>query len=476
VDIKAANYTSVANENATVIIRFSNETLVSRKVQALNGTVTFDTWQVPVNSSEGSYMVTVRAIGSANKTVPDTQNFTVPGLLVNIKTINLNGADVAKVSTAVYENETLVASSSTNSSGWAANTLTKGGNYTLKAFWENAQVNTTRVTLYRDFNQTLICQIADVQFTVEDSTSKHTPLPLVLLNVTATYLTSQNVSQTVIEGNLTDSAGEGMFSNQLVMSGAHAANYTVRAYRAPYQTQLLFFKQNFTITQGQYRNITIFCPLFTLTVHAEDAKNALLAGYPVQIYQFLGGLYNYSTTDASGNVTLSATFGDYQVRLYNPNETILLNETYYNLVNASAFLLMRSSICHANLSVTVLDYLGLPMPNVEVELERDGAATVTLKTNGKGVAFFDSITGGSCFISISIGSGSPIETANVLVKGNTATTVTVGGYVSVFGLLVGTGQFAVILTFIVFIVLLLFFLLYRRRSKVSEEKETGKES
>jgi hypothetical protein len=175
-------------------------------------------------------------------------------------------------------------------------------------------------------------------------------------------------------------------------------------------------------------------------------------------------------------VTFSASFGEYQIRLYNPNETILLNEAYYNLINASAFFLMRSNICHANLSVTVLDYLGLPMANVEVELERDGAATVTLKTNGKGVAFFNGITGGSCFISISTGSGSPIGTANVFVEGNAVTTVTVGGYVSVFGLLVGTSQFAVILTFIVFIVLLLFFLLYRRRGKASEEKKTETES
>jgi hypothetical protein len=203
-----------------------------------------------------------------------------------------------------------------------------------------------------------------------------------------------------------------------------------------------------------------------------------LAGYPVQIYEFAGGLYppGNQTTDASGNVTFSASFGEYQIRLYNPNETILLNETYYNLVNANAFFLMRSNICHANLSVTVLDYLGLPMSNVEVELERDGAATVTLKTNGKGVAFFNGITGGNCFISISAGSGSPIGTANVFVEGNSATTVTVGGYVSVFGLLVGTSQFAVILTFIVFIVLLLFFLFYRRRSKAQEEKKTETES
>jgi hypothetical protein len=472
VNIRAANYTTSAETaKLQVTIKFGNKTMLPSPTNIITGGTVISTWQVPVNASQGSYMVTVTG---ANKTISDTQNFTVPSFLLNTKTTNLNGASVAKVSMAVYENETLVASSSTNSSGWTANTLTKGGNYTLKAFWKNALVDTTRVTLYRDFNETLTCQIADLEFTVKDS-ANHI-LPLVLLNVTTTYLTSENVSQTAVEDNLTNTAGVGMFSNQLVM-----ANYTIHAYRAPYQAQLLFnttklFTSNSSIAQFVNGSVTIICPLRNLTIHAEDAKNVDLAGYPVQIYEFTGGLYNYSTTDSSGNVTFSASFGEYQVRLYNPNETILLNETYYNLVNASAFFLMRSSICHANLSVTVLDYLGLPMPNIEVELERDGAATVTLKTNGKGVALFNGITGGNCFLSISTGSGSPIETASIFVQGNAATTLTVGGYVSVFGLLVGTSQFAVTLTFIVFIVLLLFFLFYRRRSKAQEEKKTKTES
>jgi type IV secretory pathway VirB2 component (pilin) len=474
VNVKAANYTE-PSENATVTIRFGNTTIVSQKTPATNGTIIYN-WQVPVNASEGSYMVTVTAISGANKKVPDAQNFTVPGLLVSIETTNLDGASVAKVITAVYKtvkgSQTLVASNSTNSKGLTTSTLTQGGNYTLKAYYEAAQVNTTNIYVTENSSWTLTCQITNIEFTVKDNTPKHNPLPLVLLNVTVAYKTFENVSQTAPEDNLTNTAGEGIFLNQLVM-----ANYTVRAYRAPYQAQLLFNTTELTtVAQAINRNITIICPLLNLTVHAEDAKNALLAGYPVQIYEFLGGLYNYSTTDASGNVTFSATFGEYQVRLYDPNETILLNETYYNLVNASAFLLVRSEICHANLSITVLDYLGLPIPNISVELERDGAPSITLKTNGKGVAFFDGITGGNCYISISTGSGSPIETANVLVQGNTATTVTLKNYVSVLGLLIGTNQFAVILTFIVLIILLLFFLLYRRRSKASEEKKTEKKS
>lgn len=485
VNIKATNYTAVANENATVAIKYGNETLISQKIQASpNGTITFDNWQVPLNASEGSYMVAVTAIGNANKKPSDVQNFTVPGLRVNIKTTNLNNAPLAKVNTAVYENvkgnETLVpgTSSSTNSSGWTASTLTRGGNYTLKAFWENAQVNTTRVyNVYINFSQTLTCQITDIKFIVKDNTSAHYPLSLVLLNVTATYLTSENKSQTAIEGNLTNTAGEGMFRNQLVMAGTHAVNYTVRAYRAPYQTQLLFYKQNFTITQVPNRNITIFCPLLTLTVHAEDAKSALLEGYLVQIYEFHGGLYGSETTDASGNVTFSATFGEYQVRLYNPNETILLNGTYCDLVNASSFFLLRSNICHVNLSVTVLDYFGLPVSNIKVELEREGVVSQNVTTNSNGVAFFGDVIGGDAFISVYVGGETLGATTNVYVEGNTIVTISLGKYVSILGVIIDTTQFAVLLTFIILIIAFALFIVYqRRKSKSSTTKAAEKKT
>ena len=478
VNVKAAGYTKQA-ENANVTIKFGNETIASysQKTNGTNGIVTYN-WPIPVNASQGSYKVTVAASNASFPKKVESQNFTVPGLKLRINATTLNGTHLPKVDTAVYEivkgNETLVPSSSnsTGSNGQSTTILTHGGNYMLKAFWKGAfnPVNTTNIYVEGNSTWVLTCQIADLEFTVENSSSG--ALPLVLLNVTVTYQTSANESETVIEDNLTNTAGEGMFRNQLVM-----ANYTIRAYRAPYQSELLFNTTklgNDTISQFINRNITIICPLRNLTVHAEDARHALLAGYPVQIYEFDGGPYEYNTTDAFGNVTFVATFGEYQIRLYDPNE-ILLNQTYYNLTNAKAFFVLGSDISHANLSVTVLDYLGLPVSNIYVELERGGAASITMKTNGRGVALFNSITGGSCFISISTGSGAPIETSSVLVEGNAATTVKLESYVSVFGLLVSTGQFAVVLTFVVIVILLLFFLLYRRRNKAHEGK-TEKES
>ena len=155
----------------------------------------------------------------------------------------------------------------------------------------------------------------------------------------------------------------------------------------------------------------------------------------------------------------------------------MLNETYYSLINASASFILRSSIFNANLSVKVLDYFGQPIPNVKVIVEREAVNPITVNTDGNGVAFFNNIPGGDCSISVYTGGDTPTGTASVFVEGSTTTTVTLGNYVSVFGLIIGTSQFAVLLTFIVFIVLLVFFMLYRRRKmKVPKEKTTEKGS
>ena len=478
VNIRAMNYTK-PNENATVVVEFSNKTLLSQIVQAVNGTIAYD-WQVPVNASEGSYMVIV---ANATKTgtfkkVRDAQNFTVPGLSVNILTTNLNEEPLGGVNATVYEivqsREVRVASGVTNSSGWAVNTLDHGGNYTFKAFWADVQVNTTKpYYIQNNSSWTLTCQLGQIEFTVEDAKRPHLPMPLIFLNLTVNYLTVTNISQTAWGAFLTNTTGEWILRNQL-----GKANYTIRAYRAPYQTQLLFNTTTFTIHQGQkIFNMTIFCPVLNLTIHAEDARQASLRKYPVKIYEFAGGLYASATTNTSGNVTFyNATFGAYKIRLYDTDERIVLNETYYNLVNASAFFILRSNICHANLSVRVLDYFGQPMPHVKVKLERENTASLTLNTDGDGVTFFGNVTGGNCYVSIYTGSDTPTETANVFVEKSTTATITLGKYVSIFGLLIDTSQFAVIITLIVFIVLFMFFMLYRRRKKIPAEKKAEKES
>jgi len=468
VDIKAMNYTKT-NENATVTIQFGNKTLLSQKVSAENGAIIYN-WQIPINASMGSYKITVAtAIQDGTiKPVLDVQNFTVPGISVKLLTTNLNSEPLGGVNATIYRifqsQETKIASSFTNSSGWTVNTLDRGGNYSFKAFWKNVQVNeTTPVLIQSDSSWTITCQIVHMEFTVKDGKTD-LPMPFIYLNLNINYRTVTNVSQTETEIYLTNNTGKWILRNQLVK-----ANYTIRAYRI----ELLFHNTTFTIPQGEkWFNISIVCPVYSLTVHVEDATQASLGGYPIEIYEFAGGLYNKTTTDLnSGNATFDSTFGLYKIRLYNIEGTIILNETYYSLIDANAFFILRSSIYNANLSVKVLDYLGRPMPNVKVKLERENVGQRELTTDGNGVAFFESIIGGDCLVSICISGETPTETVKVYVEKSTVATITLEKYMVIFGIVTETTQFGVFITLIVLIVLFTFFLLYRRRrQKTSTEK------
>jgi hypothetical protein len=474
VNIKATNYTK-PGETANVTIKSGSIKISSAIVPAaVNGTIIYN-WQVPVNRSKGMYKVTITNATTPGtvKQIADAQNFTIAGVSVKILTTNLNAEPVSGVNATVFEivqnTEVRVASGLTNSSGWAVDTLDRGGNYSLKAFWKNVQVNTTSVYIQSNSSWTLTCRLANMEFTVEDQKTGD-PMPLVYLFLDVRYSTVTNASKTETQSFQTNITGQWILRNQLVK-----ANYTILAYRAPLQTQLLFNNNTFTIPPY---NRTIVCPTLSFTVHAEDAKNAGLGeGYPVQLYEYAGGSYANATTDASGNAPFSATFGVYKIRLTNKEKTIVLNETYYSLINASAFFILRSSIFNANLSVKVLDYFGQSIPNVKVIVEREAVNPITVNTDGNGVAFFNDITGGDYFISVYTGGGTPTGTASVFVEGGTTTTVTLGNYVSVFGLIIDTSQFAVLLTFIVFIVLFVFLMLYRRRKmKVPKEKTMEKGS
>lgn len=469
VNIKAMNYTKL-NEYANVTIAFGSEQVNKSRIQAINGEVTFN-WQIPANASMGSYKVTVTSATSNGtvKTVPDVQNFTVPGFAINFFTLNLNMERVGGVNATVYQIDPLnvskkvqVATGVTSSGGSVTYTLERG-NYTMKAYWKNVQVNETAlIQIQNTSSWNITCQLARLLLTTIDKKTGLS-LPFIVFSLNMSYVTSNNVSRSETLNAITNTSATWVVNNQLIR-----ANYTVSAYRA----QQLFNKTTFQIPAGaKVFNENITCPAFNLTIHAEDARQATLSGYPIKIYEYAGGLYANATTDSSGNVTFSAAFGQYKIRLYNIGQTIVLNETLFTLVNASS-LLLRSSIYHANLSVKVLGYLGQPIPNVRVKLEREGVAPLEVNTDSNGVAFFSNLTGGDSFVSVYLGGDIPSDTANVHIEGNTAVTISLGKYVSVLGIIMDTSQFAVLLTFIVFIIVFALFIVYQRRKLKTPATET----
>lgn len=462
VNIKATNYTKT-NEYANVTIAFGGKKVNQTRIPALNGEVIYN-WKVPANASMGTYTVTVKTLNSTGtvKSVPDVQNFTVPGFPVSFKTLNLNLEGVANINATVYQIDPFNASKKvqaatgyTNSSGWVVYTLERG-DYTLNAFLKNVLVNRTNLIKVENRSSwTLVCNLTRIAVTAFDGKTG-LPLPFIIFVLNSTFRTVLNTLQNDTQSVITNTTATWTLNNQLL-----TANYTISAYRArsPFNTT------HFQIPPATKTfNLSITCPVLALTIHAEDASQASMSGYPIKLYEYAGGLYDNAVTDSNGNVTFTAAFGQYRIRLYNPAQTIVLNETLFALVNASS-LLLHSSIFNANLSVQVVGYLGQPIPNARVKIEREDVAPMEVDTNGNGVAFFGDVIGGDTFVSVYVGGDMPSDTANVYVAGNTAVTISLGEFVSVFGLLMDTSQFAVLLTFIVFIVVFALFIIYRQRRK-----------
>jgi hypothetical protein len=479
VNIQAMNYTK-PNEWANITIAFGNKQINMIYLPALNGTVTYN-WHVPANASIGTYTVKVKSLnftGGTVKKVPDVQNFTVPGFSVQFSTVNLNMKSIGGVNVTVYQidpfntSKTLLAITGVTKSDGNVTYPLERGNYTVKAYWKDVDVNETAlIQVQNSSSWTIICQLTRIALTVFDGKTGRA-LPFLVFVLNATYRTSSNILQNETEGAITNTTATCIFNNQLV-----TANYKVAVYRA----QRLMNDSWTTLPPiplgTKVFNFNLTCPVFNLTIHAEDAKQATLPGYPIMIYDYGGGLYANATTDTSGNVTFSAAFGQYQIRLYNIGETIMLNETLFTLVNASS-LLLRSSIFNANLSVTVVGYLGQPLPNVKVELEREGVAPMEVNTDGSGTAFFGNIVGGNSYVLVYVGGNTPSATASVYVEDNTAISIGLGKYVNVLGLVImDTSQFAALLTFIALIIVFALFIIYQRiRSKTSTTEAAEKKT
>lgn len=476
VNIKAMNYTK-PNEYANITIVFGNKRVAQMSNQTTNGEVIYN-WQIPANASIGTYTVSVKSLNSTGtvKAVPDVQSFTVPGFAVILSTVNLNHEYVGGVNATVYQinpfnasKTSQVATGVTAKDGNITYTLERG-NYTVMAYWKNVQVNETAlIHVQKSSSWNITCQLTRIALTVVDKkTGKALPFLLFVLN--STYRTSSNVLQNGTQYAITNTTATCIFDNQLI-----TANYTVGVYRAQrlMNDSWTPLKLNTSSLGTKVFPFNLTCPDFNLTIHAEDARQATLSGYPIMLYDYGGGLYDDATTNSSGNVTFSAAFGQYQIRLYNIAETILLNETIFTVVNASS-LLLRSSISDANLSVKVVDYLGLPIPNVRVKLEREDVAPLDVNTNGNGVAFFGNVTGGDSFISVYAGGETPSYTANIYVEGNTVVSISLGKYVSILGIIINTTQFAVLLTFIAFIIAFALFIVYQKRKPKASATEAAK--
>ena len=447
-----------ANEKVLVDLTLGNASISGfpRPVYASAEGVVIDSWTIPANVSPGVYTVSLFNATTTVKPISDVQSFKV-GAKCEVQTKNLAGESVANVTVEVYNATTssLFDYQETNKTGWTRSILSPG-NYIFKAFWRNVEVGVINQTVTENILLPITINLSNIGITVRDES--FAALPFIDLRLKYNYTDRSNKTFSETESFNAKLAGYVQVQNVFANIG-----YIIEARR----DGLLFNTTFIRNLSGSWNNITIIAPTYTMFVTVLDSKDAHAVGLKVAAYEWSSGIsgepLQLVQTDSDGNVTFSFTVGKYILRLY--YGTTFLNEATVNLQNQTS-LTIQCNVYNADLNVFVVDFLGQPIPNVSVELQRkndsDYQTTQTKTTGPNGVASFDNIIGGDSRITVSL-AGRTSKTQYLYLVGPTKDVVfKLDGYVMVAGYFLETIHFVTIIVLLILIVALILASTYKR--------------
>ena len=455
VNIRAANYANPA-EHAWVNITYNGETRFSENVSAISGRIQTN-WKIQANASIGFYTVTVTNSTTPGTVKPlnDTQQFEIrkPVFTVQINAENLAGEPLSGALIEAYNATVKIGVKSTNATG-VATFLLEMANYTFKALWKNVEVGVrSNQNILDNKVLTLTCQLTNIKMLVIDR--EDTPVPFVSLAVNYSYTTRANASKKETLTSTTNYTGiwklRNIFTN---------ISYDIEARRYD-----LIFNQTYiaAMAVSPWFNMTITVPTYTALIHATDSKTSSAEGVKVEVYEWNGGSTRYKTTDSSGDVSFSLTFGKYRIRAY--KDDILLNETTIDLIQNQSSFIFRLATLNVDLNVVVLDYFGQPIPNAVVNVEQKVTVESVEDTTGPdGRVTFSGILGGDLRISIRI-AGEDSGTKDLYLADSKELSFHLERYVSVTGYVMETSQFVTAIALAMLIIAFIVGLTYKRLLK-----------
>jgi hypothetical protein len=458
VDIKAKGYKQ--GENATAKIVFGSQVLRKENVSAdLGGTITAN-WAVPSNASIGTYTVNVNSTSPSptKKTPPDTQNFAVPGFDVNITTRNLAEEPVPNLAVEVRENNKSIQNTTGSSSGLVPLRL-EIGNFTFKASFRNKKVGQRDLTITNKTSEYLTCNLTNLEVHVAAiAGGLMIGVPEVKI-----YLTPEN--QTL----KTDINGTAIV-HSLLPNATRPYILNASRYDMPFRNVTTIPTLLVNGTAIAWFNKTIICPTLTLQVNATNANRQPIAQVRVKVRELIGGLFNESWTDSAGKAVFSFIFGKYIIGIYDM-DGIKLNETSVDLFQ-NQNVSIPCVLSGLNVSVRIIDYLGQPMSNANVTLQREGTTSRSARTQSDGTATFSSITGGDLQMTVYLHDQTqPCVETGFFADKSTTISIKIEKYVLLAGMLVETGQLATVLIIALTLLLVLVIEVYRRRHAKPKETE-----
>jgi hypothetical protein len=454
VAIRAIGYQP--GENSTISIKYekTGDVMHSETVTASSGGIITSNWTVPSDALIGDYNITITP-ESTVKLVPDSQLFSVPGYPVKIRTLNLAGETVPQIVVEALDQKTDAVYNGTSGVDGIATVNLESGNHTLSAFWNGVQVAKKNVTVTGENAFDLTCELTNLKITVQNKNGNL--IPFVNLDITYQYVTTrEGSSKTGHISGQTDLLGTFTFKSILP-----EISYTINA--SIYG--VVFNIGNNTVSGLPVQpisEVTILCPSKTLTLTILDYNRAAIPNARIELFEVTSGLFHGAVTDASGTVTLEVTFGKYRLRIYT-DTNILLNETVIEVFSDTQSEI-RCSLYNIQVSVTVVDYFGQPIPNVNVMLHGPGIGTRSATTQTDGTTTFNNVIGGSMqVIAYPAGMENSYEAVNLQIEEPTALKIKMSKFILIGPFLIEAN---VLVTFIIFLLAIILFVsieVYRRK-------------
>jgi len=371
VHIQATKYTQ-PNERVWINITSDTGTIFSQNVSPVNGIVNAS-WKISAITSYKTYRVTITNSTPIHtiKPVPDTQNFTIAivKFLCQIHTRNLDNESVSGIAVEAYINVGEHVTSSTgviriSDENGLAKFLLDAGNYSFKAALNNVEVGNVPVfSLSENTTKVMTCQLVHIRTYIKDV--DETPLPFINVSFMYNRTTVENQTIPTKTSVVTNSTGIAVLPNTFIN-----ISYTIEArrYNHLFNTTIIG-----NLTASLWVNLT--CPTYPLFIHVLDSNEHPLQNAQVTVYEWSSEcIVQSKATNETGNWASELTFGRYKIVVRNYNvdfkRLIILNETVLDLIE-DQFHVIYCRIFGIALSVKVVDYLGQPVSNAIVEIERE---------------------------------------------------------------------------------------------------------
>jgi Carboxypeptidase regulatory-like domain len=449
VNVRATAYQ--ANEPATLTVtNVKSETVIDTvAVTATVDGVISTSWVVSANADVGDYTIKITP-QNAQKSIPDTQTFAVPGYSIKVQTNNLAGQAVGGIVVSAIDESTKTVYNVTSDSNGVANFKLELGTAVLTAFWNAVNVGEESITVSGDATFILRCQLTNIKITVKNTIG--TAMPFVDLNIAYHYQSNAGTKTGSAKGQ-TDSSG-----SYTLTSGFAGATYTIDAS---------IYNQVFNSGNNSVSNlptqataqIFIICPIENLSINILGFNQEPIPNARIELVELSNGLFYSALTDNNGFATTQATFGMYRARVY--KDTTLINETNVNLFNSSSQQI-HCTLYGIQLSVDVVDFFGAPISNANVTLNGPVHTTSVTQSNGK--ATFNNIIGGNMQIIAQVsGTQGASQAITVTVNEPSNVQIKIDKYVTLGSILIQTSALFTTLVILIIMVLFVIIEVYRRK-------------